>query len=92
MNTTNSLNGDLPAADCTKNACQSDKIEWEGAVERVLSWFLTNKIERGNPEELIHLHQEKQRKIISGYMPRNDEILSNGLLGKRLGRKLTISL
>jgi hypothetical protein len=65
--------------------------DWTAFQDAVLSWFAEKGVVAGRPEELVAEHRESQRKMIT-LANKKSETESGSTLGRRLGRKLTISL
>jgi hypothetical protein len=56
-----------------------------------MGWFDQSNISRGHPQELVEGERERQRKSIAS-KTNGLEGEKHGMLARRLGRRLTISL
>lgn len=74
----------------SRNSCSAN-IDWDNVEHIVMGWFDQRKISRGHPQELLEGEGERQRKSIARKTI-GLEGEKHGLLARRLGRMLTISL
>lgn len=90
--TATSFNEQLEELSLLERPNKEDRIRaWKSAEERILDWFANRQISMGSPEELISAHKDQQRRLVSQRV-RGDFRTEEGLIKRKLGRKLTIDI